>query len=64
MLPPNTTFLKGTFPTIYEKVKPEMDPLQFLDEERSWGAQEDTFAGASPVPATAAASADKAGAVH
>ena len=26
----------GTFPTIYEKVKPEMDPLQFLDEERSW----------------------------
>ena len=26
----------GTFPTIYEKVKPELDPLQFLDEERSW----------------------------
>jgi len=26
----------GTFPTIYEKVKPEMDPLQFLEEERSW----------------------------
>jgi delta24-sterol reductase len=24
------------FPTIYEKVKPEMDPLGFLDEERSW----------------------------
>lgn len=28
----------GTFPTIYEKVKPEVDPLQFLDEERSWSA--------------------------
>ncbi|MEM9727417.1 MAG: FAD-binding protein [Myxococcota bacterium] len=27
---------EGVFPTIYEKVKPEMDPLQFLDEERSW----------------------------
>ena len=26
----------GVFPTIYEKVKPEMDPLQFLEEERSW----------------------------
>ena len=26
----------GSFPTIYEKVKPEMDPLQFLDEERTW----------------------------
>jgi delta24-sterol reductase len=26
----------GTFPTIYEKVKPELDPLQFLEEERSW----------------------------
>jgi delta24-sterol reductase len=29
----------GAFPTIYEKVKPEMDPLQFLQEERSWGAR-------------------------
>jgi hypothetical protein len=27
---------EGTFPTIYEKVKPEVDPLQFLAEERSW----------------------------
>jgi hypothetical protein len=26
----------GAFPTIYEKVKPEMDPLQFLEEEQSW----------------------------
>jgi len=26
----------GTFPTIYEKVKPELDPLQFLEEEQSW----------------------------
>lgn len=26
----------GAFPTIYEKVKPETDPLGFLDEERSW----------------------------
>ena len=26
----------GVFPTIYEKVRPEIDPLQFLDEERSW----------------------------
>lgn len=26
----------GVFPTIYEKVKPETDPLQFLDEERAW----------------------------
>ncbi|MGB5222207.1 MAG: hypothetical protein WBN60_14310, partial [Polyangiales bacterium] len=26
----------GVFPTIYDKVRPEMDPLQFLDEERSW----------------------------
>ena len=26
----------GTFPTIYEKVKPELDPLQFLEEEASW----------------------------
>jgi delta24-sterol reductase len=30
----------GTFPTIYDKVKPELDPLQFLQEERSWGAQD------------------------
>ncbi len=28
----------GVFPTIYDKVRPEMDPLQFLDEERSWSA--------------------------
>jgi len=28
----------GTFPSIYEKVKPEMNPLQFLQEEQSWGA--------------------------
>jgi delta24-sterol reductase len=27
---------EGTFPTIYEKVKPELDPLQFLEEEQSW----------------------------
>ena len=26
----------GTFPTIYEKVKPELDPLAFLEEEESW----------------------------
>jgi len=26
----------GAFPTIYEKVKPEVDPLRFLEEERSW----------------------------
>jgi delta24-sterol reductase len=26
----------GVFPTIYEKVKPEVDPLQYLEEERSW----------------------------
>jgi len=26
----------GAFPTIYEKVKPELDPLQFLEEEQSW----------------------------
>jgi delta24-sterol reductase len=26
----------GTFPTIYEKVKPEMDPLRFLEEEELW----------------------------
>ncbi|MGB5811135.1 MAG: FAD-binding protein [Polyangiales bacterium] len=35
----------GVFPTIYEKVKPEMDPLQFLEEERSW------FADQAPNPA-------------
>ncbi|MBW1758432.1 MAG: FAD-binding oxidoreductase [Deltaproteobacteria bacterium] len=29
---------EGAFPTIYEKVKPEVDPLGFLDEERSWNA--------------------------
>ena len=29
----------GVFPTIYEKVKPEMDPLQFLEEERSWSEE-------------------------
>ncbi|MGD8607831.1 MAG: FAD-binding oxidoreductase [Myxococcales bacterium] len=27
---------EGTFPTIYEKVKPEIDPLQFLAEEQGW----------------------------
>lgn len=27
---------EGTFPTIYEKVKPEIDPLQFLAEEQRW----------------------------
>ena len=30
---------EGVFPTIYEKVKPEMDPLQFLEEERSWSEE-------------------------
>lgn len=29
---------EGVFPTIYEKVKPETDPLQFLEEERAWPA--------------------------
>jgi len=29
---------QGVFPTIYEKVRPEMDPLQFLEEELSWSA--------------------------
>jgi delta24-sterol reductase len=29
----------GAFPTIYEKVKPETDPLAFLDEEREWDAE-------------------------
>jgi delta24-sterol reductase len=28
----------GAFPTIYEKVKPETDPLTFLEEERSWSS--------------------------
>ena len=28
----------GAFPTIYEKVKPETDPLSFLEEERSWSS--------------------------
>jgi delta24-sterol reductase len=28
----------GSFPTIYEKVKPEMEPLQFLEEERAWAS--------------------------
>jgi hypothetical protein len=27
---------EGTFPTIYQKVKPEMDPLQFLAQEAAW----------------------------
>jgi hypothetical protein len=40
---------EGTFPTIYEKVKPELDPLQFLAEERTWG--EDS--GTRPAPLTA-----------
>lgn len=31
---------EGTFPTIYEKVKPEVDPLQYLEEEAGWGARE------------------------
>lgn len=26
----------GAFPTIYQKIKPEIDPLSFLDEEASW----------------------------
>lgn len=26
----------GAFPSIYQKVKPEMDPLAFLEEEQSW----------------------------
>lgn len=29
----------GVFPTIYEKVKPELDPLSFLEEERLWMEQ-------------------------
>jgi hypothetical protein len=36
----------GTFPTIYEKVKPEMDPLQFLEEEQSWAGKGE---GADPI---------------
>jgi delta24-sterol reductase len=27
---------EGTFPTVYQKVKPEMDPLAFLDQEAAW----------------------------
>ena len=27
---------EGIVPTIYEKVKPETDPLQFLEEEQAW----------------------------
>lgn len=27
---------EGVLPTIYEKVKPELDPLSFLDEEKTW----------------------------
>lgn len=35
----------GAFPTIYQKVKPETDPLQFLDEERRWiGGETDRMA--------------------
>ena len=54
----------GAFPSIYDKVKPEMDPLQFLQEEQSWGAQENPLAGARPLPATPGASADKADATR
>jgi delta24-sterol reductase len=36
---------EGTFPTIYEKVKPELNPLQFLAEEETWVAD----GGAQPV---------------
>ena len=32
----------GAFPTIYEKIKPETDPLAFLEEERSWRGDVDT----------------------
>ena len=28
----------GAFPTIYQKVKPETDPLRFLAEEESWSS--------------------------
>lgn len=27
---------EGVFPSIYDKVKPELDPLSFLEEEASW----------------------------
>ena len=27
---------EGTFPTVYQKVKPEMDPLEFLAQEADW----------------------------
>ncbi len=30
---------EGTFPSIYEKVRPEIDPLRFLEEERRWSAE-------------------------
>lgn len=30
---------EGVFPTIYNKVKPELDPLSFLDEEKAWMAE-------------------------
>ena len=29
---------EGAFPTVYQKIKPEIDPLEFLEEERSWSA--------------------------
>ena len=32
----------GAFPTIYQKIKPETDPLAFLEEERSWRGDVDT----------------------
>lgn len=39
----------GTFPTIYEKVKPEVDPLGFLEEERAWREEaEESGPGAVP----------------
>jgi delta24-sterol reductase len=44
---------EGAFPTIYEKVKPEIDPLQFLDEERSWDR---TLSSAESTDRTAACS--------
>ena len=42
----------GAFPTIYEKVKPEMDPLSFLEEERTWreGSDDSTEVHRSAVP--------------
>lgn len=30
---------EGVFPTIYDKIKPELDPLSFLDEEAAWIAK-------------------------